>query len=623
MRGLFSWVKPSGSEADTSASSPTEAVIEDSENAHIFEFIDDYISLPHPPNAAVLIDGAWGIGKSFAVNAYIAKLRREGKKVVYVSLYGLTTADDIDTALLTGTYAILHNKYARQGARIGKAALKAISFGADLKFADVLADMKIDLIVFDDIERALMPPTEVLGYINSFVEHDEMRVVIICNEAEVPDRDQYKRIREKVVGTTFQLQMRERPALASFIAKVAQPDARAFLEAHADEILAIFQQSETRNLRLLRQTIWAWSRLYPYIEPRFRNRTRGMVSALRLFTALSIELKAGRITCDDLRDRAMKIVAGRLNGKDGEGESTPLSRAQKRYQNLWLNNSVLNDEVLSQVLCEGRHDSEAINASLSLSEYFLTPDEEPAWQTVWHGLERDASDYDRAYATMEQQFIDRAFTKEGEILHVMSLRLWAAEIGHLSRTEADVVAEGKKYIDDLLESDQLAHGPTSFDRFTGAYGLGFINGNSPAFRELVSYYQDSCAEAFKRTWPRELSNLYSMMANDVDAFFGQVCRTNDANPNPFARVPIFSVSKPSEFVARMLDMHPSAQRTIFRAIDGRYEFSSLQSELADERDWLIGVREGLMRYANDTSTPPIRRFTIQNEVKRVIDPLLT
>lgn len=590
-------------------------------NAHIFAFLDDYVALPYPPNSAVLIDGAWGIGKSFAVGEYIASLKARSKSAVYISLYGLKSADEIDTLLLTNTLT-LDNKYAQYGARFAKAAFKKFGLGVDGKFADFLPKDTIDLIIFDDIERAAMPSSEVLGYINTFVEHDGMRVLIICNEAEVSDNDSYRRIREKVVGTTFQLQMNERPALQSFISQVTDLEARSFLSAHSDDVLAIFQQSDTWNLRLLRQTIWAWSRLFPHIEKRFRERSRGMIVALRLFTALSIELKAGRITCDDLQDRATKIVSGRIKGKNGEGESTPLSRAQKRYQNLWLSNSVLNDDVLKQVLCEGRHDSIAINDSLSHSEYFLTADEEPAWQTAWYGIERDPSEYADAFAVMEKEFKNRDFTKEGEILHVFGLRLFGAIIGQIAISESDVVAECKSYIDDLFQSEKLATSSSDDSWLTGAFGLGFVEDKNPNFKALVSYYRDRCKDAFARTWPDELNKLYSLMGSDVDAFFAQVCRTNDERANPFAYAPIFSVSKPTDFVTAMLAAHPSAQRTIFTALEGRYQFGRLKSELADERNWLIGVRDDLLRYASDPKTTAIRRFAIRNDVTRIIDPLL-
>ena len=59
------------------------------------------------------------------------------------------------------------------------------------------------------------------------------------------------------------------------------------------------------------------------------------------------------------------------------------------------------------VLCEVKHEPEAINASFAESEHFLKPEEEPAWQKVWYGMMRDAGEFEAAFKTMEEQFAAR------------------------------------------------------------------------------------------------------------------------------------------------------------------------------------------------------------------------
>jgi hypothetical protein len=129
-------------------------------NSHIFAYLDEYIELKQP-NYAVMLNGAWGIGKSHAVGSYIADLRKQSKTVAAVSLYGVRTADEIDTLLLTSAHALLDNAVAKYGISIGKAFFKKVSFGTDAKVADLLPKSKIDLFVFDDLERASMQPSEV------------------------------------------------------------------------------------------------------------------------------------------------------------------------------------------------------------------------------------------------------------------------------------------------------------------------------------------------------------------------------------------------------------------------------------------------------------------------------
>lgn len=41
------------------------------------------------------------------------------------------------------------------------------------------------ILIFDDVERCQIPISEVLGYINYFVEHAKSKVILIGNEEEI------------------------------------------------------------------------------------------------------------------------------------------------------------------------------------------------------------------------------------------------------------------------------------------------------------------------------------------------------------------------------------------------------------------------------------------------------
>ena len=58
---------------------------------------------------------------------------------------------------------------------------------------DDLLDLdSFKVIVFDDLERSLMRPEELLGFINNFVEHDTKHVILIANEECLIKCDKYK-----------------------------------------------------------------------------------------------------------------------------------------------------------------------------------------------------------------------------------------------------------------------------------------------------------------------------------------------------------------------------------------------------------------------------------------------
>ena len=57
--------------------------------------------------------------------------------------------------------------------------------------------------MFDDLERASLDINEILGYINNFVEHDNIKVIIIANENEIEDKLNEKNLELKMLTTCF------------------------------------------------------------------------------------------------------------------------------------------------------------------------------------------------------------------------------------------------------------------------------------------------------------------------------------------------------------------------------------------------------------------------------------
>jgi hypothetical protein len=344
-----------------------------------------------------------------------------------------------------------------------------------------------------------------------------------------------------------------------------------------------------------------------------------MLAVLRLFAALCLEVRGGRVSASDLRERVDKIVAGTMNEKEGK-DITPLAAAQNRYPELHLHDSVLSDDVLIQVLCEGRIVEEEIDKSLRKNEHFIRPEDEPAWQKVWYGITRPESEFTPAFEKMEEQFAERHFVEWGEVLHVFGLRLWASKIGQLKLTGEQVIEQCQAYIDELRDTRKILHSKPSRNDLFGAYGLGFNEAESKDFKELLDYYFGAIRVAEERLWPSHVDGLMELMASDVHAFFAKVCWTNDDRENTFMVVPIFSVASPSGFVERLLALDPKSQRIALNGLKGRYDVGRLHRELASEKGWLGGVHRLLLEKAQRMS--PIRKFAIENEVGRLITPLL-
>ena len=180
-----------------------------------------------------------------------------------------------------------------------------------------------------------------------------------------------------------------------------------------------------------------------------------MITLLRLLFALSFELKAGRLTADDLKNRKSSLLGFVVRSERGQGDASRLETAQQRYPEADLAGTTVSNDTLLDLLVKGIVDEEKIRSELDASSFFVTVADEPAWRTVWYAYQRTEDQFNTALHEMEQAFTAREFVVTGEILHVLGLRLWLSEIAVLMKTRAEVVEEGKCYINDLYSDGRI------------------------------------------------------------------------------------------------------------------------------------------------------------------------
>lgn len=354
-------------------------------NEHIKEYLTYYLSLAHSPNYAVMLTGPWGIGKTYVAKDFLRRVVEGKKKYVYVSLFGLSTIDEIDEAVFQAIYPFLAEKATKIGARVFKTLLKRTGFDPQFKLDEVLNRFNAEIYVFDDLERCEAPINKVLGYINQFVEHEGCKVLILANEKEISDDADYARRREKLIGKTLEVQSAFEDAFNYFISSVDDPSTKSLFKKNASDIDLIYAQSKLNNLRILQQTMWDFERFSSALTTKHRKTSEAMTALLRLFFALSFELKAGRIKSSDLNARSglAAAMAAHLSN-----QKSSLTLARERYPEIDLNDTLLADDVLVDCLVRGIVNPHQIRLSLDRSRFFVSVANEPAWRTVWYWTER-------------------------------------------------------------------------------------------------------------------------------------------------------------------------------------------------------------------------------------------
>jgi hypothetical protein len=591
-------------------------------NNHIREYLKYYISFSHSPGYAVVLNGAWGIGKTFLIKKILDEYFHKNDGYVYLSLYGITSTEEIDEALIAAVYPILGLKGVKIAGRVLKSVLKFKGVETDLKPSDFLSKYKTKLFVFDDLERCEVKPlNKVLGYINEFVEHDGCKVLIIANEKEIDEGEDYLRRREKLIGKTLEVQSSFEEALEYFISLINDSDTKDFVKNKTAVISAIYGQSKLDNLRILQQTIWDFERVFQVLSSRHKANDEAMTVLLKMFFALSFELKAGRISGDDLMSRMSSLVAAmvRLN-KDAI--PSPLVISGTNYPDIDFGNSILSDKLLLDILSRGIVDRDAVHESLDRSDYFVDRADELPWRVVWRGNEQTDEDFDRAFNEIERQFQNREFTIIGEMLHIFGIRLWLSDVGVISKPRVEVLSELKKYVDDLYCQKKLDPIPLldyqDFDIHSYG-GLGVREAATTEFRDAFEYLKGKRHLAGIDLYPVQGETLLKELARDPNLYYRQLCVTN-SDDNIYCRVPILSAIDPSLFVKNVLEQTPSNQRLIMSAFKGRYEHGSLGRDLSIEKPWLKSVRD-LFDVAS-TSKSIMGKYQIQKNLEWFIDPYL-
>ena len=164
------------------------------------EYIKHYLERDKT-NSAIMLTSEWGTGKSYYIRKelvpYLAKKENGSHKCLLVSLYGLTGIPDISKCLYLESKAPVFTKQSEglaAGTLVAKTVAKGVAsfFNIDLSVSDTSlqelyqsVDLSGKLIIFEDVERARFSVLDFLGYVNSLVEQDEVKVLIVANEKEL------------------------------------------------------------------------------------------------------------------------------------------------------------------------------------------------------------------------------------------------------------------------------------------------------------------------------------------------------------------------------------------------------------------------------------------------------
>jgi len=594
-------------------------------NSHVEDYLNYYCKLPHSPKFAILLKGKWGSGKTWFINQYREKA--EGKKSLYVSLYGVSKYSEIEESL----FQQLHPFRSSKGMVLAGQVFKGLLKGAlkidlnhdnkedgtwnisipDINIPKEFNDSNFSLLIFDDLERCSINIENILGYINRFVESQDLKVVIIANEDQINiKQEEYKKIKEKLIGKTFEIFPDFPGALNDFINQIEHHEIKEILLNNLDLIQELFIKAECKNLRILNQISLDFERIFNILPEEAKKKSDLLREILQLLTIFSIEISSGRLKPEDISQLSEKInkeLASSAQRKHNPNADLPKNNGKDEiswlqiFQKYGVINSILDDlfpnlSWWEDFFDKGIVDKEILEQLMPSSKYFQD-ENTPNWLKLCHYTRHTDEEFEKILNQVESEYKKREFEDIGIIKHITGLFLLFSDAGVYRKSKPDIIDEAKEYIDELKHSSTLdiKYRDDSF----GAYmGLGFQCKNEPEFQDFENYIKESQQEAMLKNMPDAANRLLNYMKNNPMDFGFKICirysNNLDISEEKYDEFPIFKYLSPEDFMKTLLMLSNENIRYIFYSLEERYTVQFVVEQLVDELDFLKEVQKLLL-----------------------------
>ena len=561
----------------------------------------DYARTPGT-DYALLITGPWGCGKTYfwknVVEPKLRQMKCDGtpRRPLYASLYGCQSTKDIDTQLFLASHPHLRKKWTTRLSTVGghtlKQVLKAFT-GLELPAIDLrwLVNTKNAVLCFDDLERTRLPMKQALGYINSFVEHEGAKTVIVCNEEAISgedDRKTYEKMKEKVVGFSLSFQADYHEALQSLVAEHRDDAAfSAFLAQHQELIGQLFHKSETHNIRTLRRVLAALCTVFGALKDCRVDPGAVARQVIYAVAPTALEFHAGRANTDTLRGihaLNMVAVAGVTFGDPKDEESY-----ERGFVERYLPEAGWNEVIGCPPICEfvltGFLDREALVQWAKALTKPLDPNEERIKRLSYDPRDMDDAEFERAAAEVLAQ------VTSGEITAAAGYVEWYDRFEgfanmHLIQMSRQELLE--TFTDGLALAEQAATLQGN-EMLRHEIDRRVMDQQSEERRAIRQRVLEANENALKRGLRASIIAWGSRLSEDGEGFIKALTSEGDRG---LLFVPVFHELDPNAVATWLIGL-PNALKSRFAiALRGRYKMRE-RPEFAVELASLQRLRDGL------------------------------
>ncbi len=582
------------------------------------KFLNYYLDDSVEAEYAVMLCAPWGAGKTHFITTYLKErsprvAEEKGPCYLYASLFGVTSI----AAIKDQFFAQIHPQLNSKASRI----LGTVASGLVEKFAgakgsgQILQDMlmKLDgkILVIDDLERCSMKIADVMGFINTLVEHEKLKVIILANESEIPpsQRDEYDRQKEKLVGKTIEVKADPAEVLEKLRGDLRSDTAREVVLSEKAALLATFNASKKPNYRNLRAVLADFERLVGVVDKRLSDTPDALKQLLLYMIATGCEARSAELKEDVLRHLPTTLFsAGRLFSQTTKSPTEQaFEQLKNRYPEVCWTDPIVSPGHLAGLFFSGKIAVDEINEGLARHPCVVGHADLPAWRLLWDCAQLGRPEYEKAKAELLSELAEDKLTHPGVILHVAGIVITLREfgdpiLGRDTQTEKYFVDYVSRLVDNhMLSPNKGAYG---FDSMSAA-GLGYSSYANQEFLSIYAMVKEACAEV-KRRQMRDVAGAYVARLEAEPDSYSSLYEHGVQEQN-YGATPFLQHIAVEDF-SRLLIVDSRSNDRLFACLVKRYEHNhSGHQSLQAEYDWAEMLKAHLLARA-DVDTPPFAQL---------------
>lgn len=590
------------------------------DTAQLISVFEDYIS-DKLDSQAILINSGWGTGKTFFWNNTLCDIvKKYHKYPVRISLNGVSSISHVEKKLTKEMIV----SYSDAKVPLLKKPLSKIipgaasilkecannKIGIDIsslltEYAGEFCDLSKFVICFDDLERCLLPPKEILGFIGDWIESRKSKVIIIANEDQINKGISdnglagYLEIKEKVVSYSFSFKQDITTIFTNLISSF-EKDSDVLQER--DYLIHLCTIHSILNIRTLLTFLNYAQIVTKLVHKEYKSQIRKILTFLLL---LLHEYKQGFLSSENEKEAFELTNIGEielLNALYSQKDSTPES---KQSYGLQFYNKFLSDYSCSfhfypsllKFILTGYLDKKLFVQEL---ETLYREESYPPYKSLNHLTRKHFTEFsDQEFSTLTKEVLD--YAKEGcysiyDYYRIGSYFFAYIDHGVISLSKKTIMAKCRKGINEAKKHSIFLEGKLRELRLLGS------KRTTQEHEDLYNLVSLADKDLQKKSLIKVRNNFLSKIQNSSTRELGGYL-------NDVLHVDFLTSINHTKLINIIRNIPNRKIRLIYCFFDERYEIPQNLQNVKQELVWIQRFIE-LLKKIRHTKNTPIKNYTI-------------